>query len=145
MARLLQIMLRLSLSDIFGRVKAREIFADDFVRGVSLHVFRAGIPRHNFPERIEQINCVFVYSLDEHPELLFARAQFGFGRLSFAQIAHDIGEPDQFSLCVAHRRYDGKGPKTRAAFAQAPALLFDASLHARAIKFPARFAFLAIF
>src|SRR5262249_29161666 len=67
---------------------------------------------------------------DQAVEALFRPAKLLFHRTPFGQVAGYLGKSGEVALLVAQRRDHDVRPKTRAVFANAPALLFATTLAA---------------
>jgi hypothetical protein len=60
-----------------GRVKAKEMFSDDFFRFVAFYALRAGVPGRNQAIRIQHVNGIITNGLHQQLKLLFGRRSIG--------------------------------------------------------------------
>ncbi len=73
-------------------IETGKILADNFLAAISLHARRAGIPAHHASFKIEHVNRVILYAVEEQPESLLAHSQRLFNAFSLGDVAHDYGE-----------------------------------------------------
>jgi hypothetical protein len=101
------------------------MLADDLVAGIAFDQLGAGIPVGHPAIRIEHVDCIILYSLDQLAEALLAFEQGAFGKPPVGQVAGDFRIADQPARRVADRVDDCMGPETRAVLAHPPAFGFE--------------------
>src|SRR6185436_13913163 len=118
LARDLQLSLRLSRVEIVLWIENRKVLADDFVRGVALESFGAGIPADDVPQRVEHENPVVLDRLHDEPKTLFALLERFVGQTTRGEIANDDGKTHERADGIAKRRERDVRAKRRAVFAR---------------------------
>src|SRR2546430_1982663 len=133
-----EIVLRLTILLVLGRIEEREMLADDLVRPVALDALRAVVPAGHIAVRIEHEDGVILHAVDEQAEHLLALAQALFVFAMPRHVAGDLREADERSGVVAQRGDDRVRPEARAFFSDAPSFVFDASFLGGFAQFPLR-------
>jgi len=57
---------------VFRRIEPRKMLANDFVRGIALDAFGAGVPVRHLAGRIQHIDCVVGHALNQEAKAAFA-------------------------------------------------------------------------
>ncbi len=117
---------RHAFGNVFGRIEAAEMRADDLFGRVSLDALRAGVPAGHIALRVQHVDGVVGDALDQQTELLLAATQRLFRRLALRQIARDFRVADDGALGRADRVDHHVRPEPCAVLAHAPPLAFEA-------------------
>src|SRR6185436_15294191 len=128
LARDLQLSLRLSRVEIVLWIENRKVLADDFVGGVALESFGAGIPADDVPQRVEHENPVVFDRLHDEAKTLFALLERFVGQATCREIANDDGKPHERPDRIAKRGERDLRAERRAIFARKPYVIVSATV-----------------
>ena len=109
---------------LFGKIEAREMLADDFVRPVSFDTFGARIPADHRAVRVKHVDRVIGHTSNEDAKLFFAPAQGLLSRPPLGQVTGDLGVADQFRAAPDWVNHD-VSPEPDAVLAEPPTLSLE--------------------
>ena len=96
--------MRLALVPIFGRVKARQRLANDFLLGVAHQPSGAAVPQGHAPHGVQPVDAVIGHAVHQQAKRLFALLQGVLGRHPLRDVARHVRKAAQLSGLVAQRR-----------------------------------------
>src|SRR4029450_12692502 len=107
------------------------MLADDLLSGIAFHPPGTSIPVDNDAARVEHVNGIILYGLDQQPKPPFAFVKRLLRLPSFGNVAGDFGKADSTAVRHAHRPYHNRCPEAAAVPANAPSLVFGAASSSR--------------
>src|SRR5690349_23935114 len=123
--RFRQVVLRLTALHVFLRIKHSEVLSDNFFGAVTLESRGSGVPTNHISGGIQLENPVFLHTLNQQTEALFAFAQSALG----APLVGDVFEDDAKKIVRQRKNLHGVN-----SFADALVTVSDFSQMARLLR-----------